>query len=624
MKKVILSLLFTLVTAVLLFGGNTAYAYDYYSDPYAFEVAKYDIVFDIADNCSIKVTEDLTISYMGRQSTGFIRDIPVNDGAQVRNITVKKIESAGLTDVWYDVYTEDSDFICVDIGDSSNKFGKSESYRITYDYNITNTVVNDGTLPLNSVGHGWNNRLYDVSVKLIVPKGYLSAKCYVGAVGSTDEYKNFTVTPSDGKTVISAHFDALYGAGVTFYLDFEDGAISSYTDYTPYYFILAAVAVLFVMVLLRVFVFNKNKLMPVVNYSAPDDMDPLMMGKLIDNRVNEEDITALIYYWAGKGHIKINLDDKNDPSLIRITQELPESSPYYERLIYNSMFRNRDVVKPSMLKYSFYKVTEQATAIVNKSTKGLYNTVSLGVSVLFAVLGGLLLGFVPMLIALTGISVKMFTFVPFIAIVPALLIYAFAEGLAFNKLKYKKSRFYLIAAAIGLGCAAFGALYVLILPNYLMDYGAKIALFIVCALIFTLAVTLVNRTQAYTDKLNEIIGFKQFIELAEKQQLERMLADDPQFYYHILPYAQVLGVTDIWEDKFSGITVEPPEWLAGDMLTTYIEFRMINSIMRSSMHNFKTGMVSRPNSSGSNGGGRGFGGGGFSGGGFGGGGGRGR
>ena len=184
-----------------------------------------------------------------------------------------------------------------------------------------------------------------------------------------------------------------------------------------------------------------------------------------------------------------------------------------------------------------------------------------------------------------------------------------------------------MAAGLVLACAVFCAAYVFFLPENIMGVGAKIVLFIVSSLIFAFSVSLINRTKDYTDKLNEIIGFKQFIQLAEKDQLEAMLEEDPQFYYHILPYAQVLGVTDIWENKFEGITVAPPDWLAGDMLTTYFEFRVINSVMRSSMQSMRAGMVSRPSSSGANGGGR-FGGGGghggFSGGGFGGGGGRGR
>ena len=163
----------------------------------------------------------------------------------------------------------------------------------------------------------------------------------------------------------------------------------------------------------------------------------------------------------------------------------------------------------------------------------------------------------------------------------------------------------------------------MLVPSGIIDYLPKILLFVVCCAISVLSVMLVSRTESYRKNLNNIIGFKKFIELAEKNQLEMLLEEDPQFYYHILPYAQVLGVTDKWEHKFDDLTVSPPDWLAGDLLTGYIQFSMLNSIMRSSMGKMSSAMVSSPSSSGMNGG-FGSGGGGFSGGGFGGGGGRGR
>ncbi|MDE6441397.1 MAG: DUF2207 domain-containing protein [Clostridia bacterium] len=631
MKKVrrlpiitLIALLLLLAICTMRFTGKTAQAY---TDPaYRFDVAHYDIVYDIGSNCSISVTENITIDYKGVSSTGFIRDIPVNGGAQVRDVKVQKVENGKTEDVWYDVYIEESDFVSVDIGDSTFKRGQSESYIITYLYNISNSMVNDGMLPLNPVGHGWEDiELNDINIKLILPEGYISSECYVGHLYSTYQYTEYddSQKTQDGRTIITAHFDGLYDEGVTFNLTFEDGAISSYTEITPYYFVIAAAVVLLILILLRLFVFNKNYLTPVVNFDAPDKMDPLIMGKLIDNKVNSEDITSLIYYWADKGFIKINLDDKDDPVLIRIRQTLPEGYPNYQHLIYNRLFSGGDCVKPSQLKNSFYRVVEEATNIVNKQTKGLYDSKSIGLSVLFAVLGGLVLSIAPVIISIMCISSKMFTLLPFIAIIPALIVYAFAESIMYNKFKIKKRTVILLYLALAGICLLFGLLYIAIVPSGIIGVLPKIILFIVCILISAVSVMLITRTPAYKEQLNNIIGFKNFIELAEKKQLEMMLESDPQFYYHILPYAQVLGVTDKWEHKFDDLTVQPPDWITGDFVTDYIEFRMINSMLRSSMNRISSGMISRPSSSGSNGGGRGIGGG-FSGGGFGGGGGRGR
>ena len=101
-----------------------------------------------------------------------------------------------------------------------------------------------------------------------------------------------------------------------------------------------------------------------------------------------------------------------------------------------------------------------------------------------------------------------------------------------------------------------------------------------------------------------------------------MLEQDPELYYHILPYAQVLGVSDIWEEKFKDIKMDPPAWATMPGGTVF-DFIVLNSVMRSATRSMTTAFVSRPAPSGRSGGGHFGGGGGFrGGGGFGGGGGR--
>ena len=101
-----------------------------------------------------------------------------------------------------------------------------------------------------------------------------------------------------------------------------------------------------------------------------------------------------------------------------------------------------------------------------------------------------------------------------------------------------------------------------------------------------------------------------------------LLEQDPEFYYNILPYAQVLGVSDIWEEKFKDIKMDPPAWAIAPNNTLF-DFVVFNAALRGATRSMSTAFVSRPSSAGTSGGGRFGGGGGFrGGGGFGGGGGR--
>ena len=96
-----------------------------------------------------------------------------------------------------------------------------------------------------------------------------------------------------------------------------------------------------------------------------------------------------------------------------------------------------------------------------------------------------------------------------------------------------------------------------------------------------------------------------------------MLEYEPQLYYKVLPYAQVLGVSNVWEEKFEKITLQPPQWCVGGM--SLFDYLLLNRIMRTAT----LAMLMRPEPKGgsfvgrSGGGGHfgGFGGGGFGGGG---------
>ena len=122
-----------------------------------------------------------------------------------------------------------------------------------------------------------------------------------------------------------------------------------------------------------------------------------------------------------------------------------------------------------------------------------------------------------------------------------------------------------------------------------------------------------KRTEYGSVMLGRIQGFKNFLEMAEKERLEAMVAENPQYFYEILPYTYVLGISDKWMKKFESIAVEPPTWYESSSHSTF-NVIMFHSFMRSTMTSASSAMVSSPNSSGGSGGG-------FSGGGSGGGGG---
>jgi uncharacterized membrane protein len=136
---------------------------------------------------------------------------------------------------------------------------------------------------------------------------------------------------------------------------------------------------------------------------------------------------------------------------------------------------------------------------------------------------------------------------------------------------------------------------------------------VILILSFLLSHYIVQMTEESLEKLGKILGFKKFLETAEKDRLETLAEADPKYFYNILPYAYVLDVSDVWVDKFRDIATEPPEWYYSNRrFDTVIMWASMNS----ALDTMSSAMTSTPQRSSSHGGG------GFSGGGSGGGGGR--
>ena len=81
------------------------------------------------------------------------------------------------------------------------------------------------------------------------------------------------------------------------------------------------------------------------------------------------------------------------------------------------------------------------------------------------------------------------------------------------------------------------------------------------------------------------MGFRRFLETAEKDRLRLLVEQDPQYFYNVLPYAYVLGVSSKWIARFDEIADAPPTWLeGGDSLNGVAVMDTIDRSMRSFGH----------------------------------------
>jgi uncharacterized membrane protein YgcG len=300
-----------------------------------------------------------------------------------------------------------------------------------------------------------------------------------------------------------------------------------------------------------------------VQYTIPSNISPSEAGVLIDERTDNVDILCLLPYWAHNGLILIKRIPKSwskDDHQLTKLRELPSDAPAHEKVLWEALFDNRDEVLISDLKNTFYSSLQSAKSSLDTHIK------ELGI-------------YYPV-----SINMQIYSF-----IFSFLLIFGgFGLGILFQSL------------ILGLGLV-IGGVIGLIFANHMLKKNEK-------------------GVHLY----QQVVGFKMFIKAAEKDKLERMLKDDPDYFEKSLPYAMVFGYAKQWSKKFDGLLVEPPKWYVtptgyyGSGGFTPADF---GKSFEGSIQDIQSVFVSQPSSSGSSGGGGSFGGGGYSGGGFGGGGG---
>ena len=81
-----------------------------------------------------------------------------------------------------------------------------------------------------------------------------------------------------------------------------------------------------------------------------------------------------------------------------------------------------------------------------------------------------------------------------------------------------------------------------------------------------------------------ILGFKDFIETAELDKLNTLIEEDPKYFFNIIPYAYVFGLTDKWINKFESINTKMPEIYTDIKTTKRIMTGYTNDMTRGLSH----------------------------------------
>lgn len=576
------------------------------SDSYSMARADYGMQFNYM-NVDVKwnndrtchVKQSLEVEYLDNQpSHGIYVDIPVNSGERVRGLKVIATSEYRYAKIPYSLEHENGyNIVRVVVGDEDRTFSRGQTMQCVLEYDYITPKHPDGAdiLDINPIGYGWTSPIVSARVSVTFPSAPKSADGDYGVWVGGRKYSGKITVKDEGKTYIIETNNIEPFKGVRFKYLMPSGVLKSYLNLESILTIAIGGVLVVATVLLMLFVGRDKPLTPVVDYYPPriDGMNgekrhmlPVQMGKIIDGTCSNTDVTSLIFYWANKGYLAI--EERDDGEIYLEKLKNVDAVTHYERTMFDNLFSKvkpdndgKVIVSVSSLSGKFASTISSTKTAVNDEYSGkLYKTGFTVLSRFFTVLCAIYgLGFA--VFSSLRIGSGFFNFGGIIVILPVLLSAGMGTILSrqYVKLSVNIRRMLLIALFAVTLIVSIGVM--LIIPTDVMSWTEKALFALFLGVSSALSPFLTVRTDFYTEQLNNIIGFRNFLRDAEKDRLEMLLKDDPQYYYDILPYANVLGVSKIWADKFSGLTIEPPTYYHGygyNMFDIYVMTRLTSSI----------------------------------------------
>jgi uncharacterized membrane protein YgcG len=504
----------------------------------------------------------------------------------------------------------------------------SGDQQYTYSYQMkTKDLRLDGRqrFYLNILGDAWDMPTEKVSFTIYFPKDmsdyeifFYSGRYGVNTQASIEYEVNGNIVTGYTTTSLNSR------EALTIDIELESG----YFNY-PVEFNYSIIGLLYGILLFGLLVFmylkhgKDDPVVPTVQFEPPKGLSSAQVGYIYDGFTDTKDIISLIIDWAAHGYLTIEEVDKKTIKLTKI-QDLPSETIAAEKVVFNDIFFNRDEVTTEQLKFKFHTTLTHAKSNLTRYFTGNKKRRIFGLKAdALQVVFGLLL---PSMFALyLGLSYFRVTYYGVEAVMFGAFVWGFGLIISLvtiltrRKLHTFKSSGRFLSL---LGNLLLISLYVFAIFGVSILAEAEFFIVFVIAILYVIGLyfnsLMHKRTPLGLAYYNDILGLKNFIELAEKDRLEMLVAEDPSYFYHILPYAYVLNVTNTWSKKFESIAIEPPSWYIGPRpLNTVIFMSHFNR----SLNTLASTMSAPPPSKGGKGGGSFGGGGGFSGGGFGGGGG---
>jgi uncharacterized membrane protein YgcG len=610
-------------------------------------VESLDVDVNITQDNQYEINETYKNNFL-KQSHGFYREV-ATDYAKSGFYTIVKDEYCSAM-----MSTDEGSYSTIyKIGNPEQFVNGKQDYTFGYTLNVGKnynteeagydfiyyTLIQSSTYPIK-----------EANFKITFPKEIELSEIQFasGEYGATGFDGTFTLL-DDNKTIIGSIENLDPMQNVSVYVEVPSDYFKGQRDFLGMLNIkfIISIIVLIAAIVLAYLLFNRygrdDDIIEVQTFDVPNGFNPMQLAHFINRVVSIKDTTAMLFFWADRGYLKIieekpNKKGKSDYK-IRKLKELPSGLDKSETMLFEAYFHNIDIDEEIILedldskfiarrqkaidRVSEFFVSKNNATLIEPKSKGAKNKIIAIAAATFFLLSMLAIQNYPLKsIIVFSAPILIFNIAFFVLIS---IFFSRTINLASTNKTRKNISNIFLSILIFIGLFIKDILILITICNF---NNVPTNLLIKFAIIPTLCFYVLAILNALTEKrsvyatqtFGKILGYKSFIEFVEIDKLKMMIEENPMLFYHTLSYAIVLGLEKKWYKKFE--TIEIPE-------NNYFGFYMVGTMGYRSMFkgidNFNQTVIDHTitSSMGGVGGGTSVGGGGFSasaGGGFGGGG----
>ena len=523
------------------------------------EISKYDVIVKIENDGKLDITENILYDFGNNQKHGIFRNIPLNNN-KIDLISINQDNKSAN----YKILYENNDVV-YKIGDANILLSGKHLYKIHYTIDRAVFKKDDklNAISLNVIGTGWKVPIKNITIDIYLPSKLSNAefKLFVGNKGSTTEYPYTKLSSTHykiEKKFLSPH------QGITFDLYFDKNLIKTKN-------LSNNIAILFLIIFtIGLYIYYSKHKIPYIatspQYYPPKDLDILQAGLLIDQVADNKDFSSAILELATKGYLKINVTKEkllgifNSETIILEKLKEAEGLQYSQLSLFSALFANEDRF---ILGQEDVKIARRLKNMVSKvnnwlyewSVKEKYMKENPKKARIFFIIKTGLVAMIGIIIALFQMvnfygDMAIFELVPVIFMIIGIIL--FSQDGIFIKI------FALAFIAI--------PLIILLSSNIPLLNPLTISILtILPIMIFSKKIS--NYSIKGIRKLKYLLGLKEFILRVEKQKLEYLIKENPNYLDEMLPYAVLFGAKH-WFSFYNEFNVET-NWYEGDSIYFY-------------------------------------------------------